>query len=65
MCYYYRLDGVVCLVDVNHIEQHLDEVKPDGTVNEAVQQVVFADRLLINKVWHWCFARLTQNGRLT
>ena len=44
-----RLDGIVTLVDAKHIEQHLDEVKPEGTENEAVEQVAFADRLLLNK----------------
>ena len=37
------------LVDVMHIEQHLDDSRPDDSVNEAVQQVAFADRILINK----------------
>ena len=32
-----------------HIEQHLDEEKPEGAENEAVEQVAFADRLLLNK----------------
>ncbi len=45
-----RMDGIVTLVDAKHIVQHLDEVKPDGVVNESVQQVAFADRLLLNKV---------------
>ena len=45
-----RLDGIVTLVDAKHIEQHLDEVKPDNAVNESVNQVAFADRLLLNKV---------------
>ena len=45
-----RLDGIVTLVDVIHIEQHLDAVKPHGTVNEAAAQVGFADRLLLNKM---------------
>jgi G3E family GTPase len=45
-----RLDGVVTLVDAKHIEQHLDERKGDGVVNESVCQVAFADRLLLNKV---------------
>ena len=44
-----RLDGIVTLVDSKHIEQHLDEVKPEGAENEAVEQVAFADRLLLNK----------------
>jgi G3E family GTPase len=30
--------------------QHLDEQRPDGVVNEAVQQVAFADKILLNKV---------------
>ncbi len=46
----FRLDGIVTLVDAKHIEQHLDEEKPEGAENEAVEQVAFADRLLLNKV---------------
>lgn len=34
-----RLDGIITLVDAKHIEQHLDEAKPEGTVNEAAAQV--------------------------
>merc|ERR1719235_1013243 len=44
-----RLDGIITLVDAKHIEQHLDEVKPEGAENEAVEQVAFADRLILNK----------------
>ena len=44
-----RLDGIVTLVDCKHIVQHLDEEKPEGAENEAVEQVAFADRLLLNK----------------
>ena len=44
-----RLDGIITLVDAKHIEQHLDEVKAEGAENEAVEQVAFADRLLLNK----------------
>jgi G3E family GTPase len=44
-----RLDGIVTMVDAKHIEQHLDEEKPEGAENEAVEQVAFADRLLLNK----------------
>ena len=46
---YARLDAIVTVVDAKHIVQHLDEVKPEGCENEAVEQVVFADRLLLNK----------------
>mmetsp|Transcript_1983 Transcript_1983/g.2961 ORF Transcript_1983/g.2961 Transcript_1983/m.2961 type:complete len:344 (-) Transcript_1983:1028-2059(-) len=47
---HYRIDSIVCLADCKHITQHLDEVKPDGSVNEALQQVAFADKILLNKV---------------
>merc|ERR1719284_1066383 len=44
-----RLDGIITLVDAKHIEQHLDEEKPEGAENESVEQVAFADRILLNK----------------
>merc|ERR1712070_434667 len=44
------LDGIITLVDAKHIEQHLDEEKPEGAENEAVEQLAFADRVLLNKV---------------
>jgi len=43
------LDGIVTLIDAKHAAQHLDEEKPEGVENEAVEQVAFADRLIINK----------------
>jgi len=45
-----RLDGIVTMVDSKHIEQHLAEEKPEGAENEAIEQVAFADRLLLNKI---------------
>lgn len=45
-----RLDAVVTVCDAKHLLQHLDEEKPADVVNEAVQQVAFADRILLNKV---------------
>ena len=45
-----RLDGIITLVDAKHVLRHLDEQKEDGAINEAVEQVAFADRLLLNKV---------------
>merc|ERR1712014_346962 len=44
-----RLDGILTLVDAKHITQHLDEQKPEGVENEAVEQIAFADRILLNK----------------
>jgi len=43
------LDGILTLVDSKHIIDHLDEEKPEGVENEAVEQVAFADRILLNK----------------
>ena len=44
-----RLDAIVTVVDAKHIVQHVDEVKPDGVENEAVEQIAFADRIILNK----------------
>jgi len=46
---HYRIDSIVCLTDCKHVTQHLDEVKPEGAVNEAQQQVAFSDKILLNK----------------
>ena len=45
----FSLDGIITVVDCKHIMTRLDEQKPDGVVNEAIEQVCFADRILINK----------------
>merc|ERR1712054_293649 len=45
----YRLDGILTLVDAKHIIQHLEDEKPEGVENEAVEQIAFADRILLNK----------------
>ncbi|XP_044501227.1 P-loop guanosine triphosphatase YjiA-like [Mangifera indica] len=47
---YVKLDGVVTLVDSKHAMQHLNEVKPRFVVNEAVEQVAYADRIILNKI---------------
>ncbi|WP_328875525.1 GTP-binding protein [Streptomyces sp. NBC_00287] len=44
-----RLDAIVPLVDAAHVLPHLDEVKPEGVENEAVEQIAFADRIVLNK----------------
>lgn len=46
----YQLDSIVCLVDSKHVHHHLDEVKPDGSLNEAEHQIAFSDRILLNKL---------------
>ena len=44
------LDAIVTLIDSKHIEQHLDEVRYDGISSQAVDQIVSADRIIVNKV---------------
>lgn len=46
----YRIDSVVCLVDAKHVNIHLDDVKPDGSINEAEHQIAFSDRIILNKL---------------
>ena len=46
----YFIDSIVCLADCKHLGLHLDEKKPDGSANEAMQQVAFADKILLNKI---------------
>lgn len=45
----YKLDGIITVVDSKHIIDRLDEEKPEGVENEAVEQLAFADRILLNK----------------
>ena len=44
-----RLDAIVTVVDAKHLLPHLDEEKPDGIENESVEQLAFADRIVVNK----------------
>jgi len=46
----FEIDAVLTVVDAKHIIQHLDEVKPKDVENEAVEQLAFADRIMINKI---------------
>merc|ERR1719188_1459298 len=46
---HYSLDAILTVVDAKHILQHLDEEKPEGAENESVEQVAFADIILLNK----------------
>lgn len=45
-----RLDAIVTVVDAKHLAIHLFEEKEEGIENEALEQLAFADRVLINKV---------------
>ncbi len=44
------LDAVVTMVDAKHIAAHLDDILLDGSDNQAVDQIVCADRIVINKI---------------
>jgi len=45
----YSLDGIITVVDAKHILERLREEKPEGVENESVEQLAFADRVLLNK----------------
>ncbi|MBM3668826.1 MAG: GTP-binding protein [Actinobacteria bacterium] len=44
-----RLDAIITLVDTHHALEHLNEIKPEGVENESVEQVAFADKIVLNK----------------
>ena len=46
----YKLDGIITVVDAKHIIPRIEEEKPEGVENEAVEQLAFADRILLNKI---------------
>lgn len=45
----YRVDSVLCLVDAKNIRKQLQRIPTEGAVNEAVQQLAFADTVVVNK----------------
>merc|ERR1719482_950207 len=46
----YVLDGIITVVDAKHIIPHLLKKVAPGAENEAVEQVAFADRVVLNKM---------------
>ena len=46
----YKLDCVVTVCDAKYILSRLAEEKPEGVENEAVEQIAFADKILLNKI---------------
>ena len=46
----YKLDGIITVVDAKHIIRHLDDEKPEDVENESVEQLAFADRIMLNKI---------------
>merc|ERR1719487_3050416 len=45
-----RLDGVVALADAKNLPGRLDDDIEEGKVNEAFQQIAFADKIILNKL---------------
>ena len=60
------LDSIVTVVDARNIRRQLTEKRPEGAVNEAQQQIAYADVILLNKVMtlipssavFWCCMRI-------
>lgn len=44
-----RLDGIVTVVDAKHVERHLNDDTDHGDANDAVDQIAYADRIVLNK----------------
>jgi len=44
------LDAIVSLVDSVHFERHLDDISYAGIENQAVDQIVSADRIILNRI---------------
>ena len=45
-----RLDGVVTMVDAKHVMRHLESASEDDKLDEVVEQIAYADKILVNKV---------------
>jgi len=45
-----KLDGILTVIDAKNVLKHIDEIPTEGKVNECVEQVSFADRILLNKM---------------
>eukprot|EP00531_Pseudo-nitzschia_arenysensis_P015693 CAMPEP_0116137028 /NCGR_PEP_ID=MMETSP0329-20121206/12041_1 /TAXON_ID=697910 /ORGANISM="Pseudo-nitzschia arenysensis, Strain B593" /LENGTH=355 /DNA_ID=CAMNT_0003631939 /DNA_START=62 /DNA_END=1129 /DNA_ORIENTATION=+ len=47
---HYELDAILTVVDAKHVLPHLTEEKPKDVEIETVEQVAFADKILLNKI---------------
>merc|ERR1719517_370919 len=45
-----RLDAVIAMADAKNLPGRLDDKVEEGKVNEAYQQIAFADRIILNKL---------------
>ena len=37
------------MVDAKHVHKRLDDEVAEGAINEALEQIAYADRLILNK----------------
>jgi len=44
------LDGIVTLVDAKYCQAQISESRPDGAINETLQQIATADVIIMNKL---------------
>ena len=40
----------ITVVDAKHVIPHIEDEQPEGVENEAVEQLAFADRIMLNKI---------------
>ncbi|CAE7802511.1 Cbwd1, partial [Symbiodinium microadriaticum] len=45
-----RLDAVITVADAKNLRGRLDDTIEEGKVNEAFQQIAFADKIILNKL---------------
>jgi G3E family GTPase len=50
LCSDLKLDGIITVVDSKYCLRHLHEEKADGVLNECVNQIAVADRIIVNKI---------------
>lgn len=43
------VDAIVTVVDVTNISKQLTSYRPDGVINEAQEQIAYADVVICNK----------------
>jgi G3E family GTPase len=44
------LDAIITVVDAFHVRANMDRERPEGAENEIVEQLAFADRIILNKM---------------
>jgi len=45
-----RLEGLVTMVDAKHVMRHLEHESDDDKTDEVVEQIAYADKIIVNKI---------------